>query len=102
MNNLLTIILTVITSTAFMSFVQFMISRRDKKKQDNSIEREVLRYLMFYIIQDIAGKVIAKQVITLEEKQMLNKMHKLYHEGLGGNGDAKLIMEIVDSLPLKT
>ena len=39
--------------------------------------------------------------ITLEDRRRLHEMHDCYHNDLGGNGDANLVMEGVDSLPLK-
>lgn len=39
--------------------------------------------------------------ITYEERKRLRDMHNCYHNKLGGNGDATLIMESVDELPLK-
>jgi hypothetical protein len=32
---------------------------------------------------------------------MLHKMHNVYHDGLGGNGDLDSLMSNVDELPLK-
>ena len=84
----------------FLGLVQFLISRKDKQKEQDSTEREALRYLMLYFIEDTASKIIAKGEITLEQKQMLHRWHALYHEGLGGNGDAAVVMEIIDELPI--
>jgi len=38
--------------------------------------------------------------ITYEERKRLRDMHSVYHNDLGGNGDADLIMASVDALPL--
>ena len=40
--------------------------------------------------------------ITFDERRRLHEMHDCYHNRLGGNGDADLIMKEVDELPLKT
>lgn len=102
MNTIITIILTAIGSAGFMSLIQFLINRHDKKKESNGTEREALRYLMLYIIEDTASKIIPKKEITLQQKQMLKKWYTLYHDGLGGNGDASLVMDIINGLPVKT
>lgn len=44
---------------------------------------------------------IDKGEITYDERHRFHQMHDCYHDGLGGNGDAKLIVEAVDDLPHK-
>jgi len=44
---------------------------------------------------------IAKGEIDFDDRKRLHAMHDCYHNGLHGNGDADLIMEAVDELPLK-
>ncbi len=39
--------------------------------------------------------------IDFDDRRRLREMHKAYHNGLGGNGDADAIMTAVDNLPLK-
>lgn len=81
------------------SFVQFLMSRHDKKKEAESDERKALRYLMLYIIQDTARELIASGKATMDEKRQLHQWHEVYHKGLGGNGDADKLIEAVDRLP---
>ena len=81
------------------SFVQFLINRRDKKKEKESAERKALRYLMLYIIQDTARELISDGKASMDEKRQLHQWHEVYHTGLGGNGDADKLMEAVDRLP---
>ena len=81
------------------SFVQFLINRSDKKKEKESAERKALRYLMLYIIQDTARELIAAKKATMDEKRQLHQWHDVYHNGLGGNGDADKLIEAVDRLP---
>lgn len=83
------------------SFVQFLINRRDKKKEKESAERKALRYLMLYIIQDTARELISDGKATMDDKRQLHQWHEVYHQGLGGNGDADKLMEAVDQLPFK-
>ena len=88
------------TVAAILTFSQFLISRHDKKKDKDSAEREALRYLMLYIIQERAKDMISKGSATMEEKRILRQWHDVYHNGLDGNGDAKNLMDAVDKLPL--
>ena len=44
---------------------------------------------------------IDKGEITYDERHRFHQMHDCYHDGLNGNGDAKLIVEAVDELPPK-
>lgn len=44
---------------------------------------------------------IEKGEITYDERHRFHQMHDCYHDGLKGNGDAKLIVEAVDELPPK-
>jgi len=82
------------------SFIQFLISRRDKKEEAESAERKALRYIMLYIIQERGKEMLSEGKATIEEKRSLRQWHDVYHKGLGGNGDADKLMEAVDTLPL--
>jgi hypothetical protein len=61
---------------------------------------KALRYLMLYVIQERAKQHIKDNSITLEERRSLHHWHALYHNQLGGNGDADDLMAQVDALPL--
>lgn len=93
-------ILSGIFGAGFLTFIQFLISRKDKQKEQESVERQALRYIMLYITQERAKELIANGKATVEEKRSLRQWHEVYHDGLGGNGDADKLMEAVDKLPL--
>ncbi len=44
---------------------------------------------------------IEQKEIAYDDRRRFHAMHDCYHNGLGGNGDADLIVEAVDELPLK-
>lgn len=88
------------TGAALISFLQFLIQRRDKKNESESVERQALRYIMLYITQERAKEMIAAGQTTVEELRVLRQWHQVYHEGLGGNGDADELMKAVGALPL--
>ena len=86
---------------AIVSLIQFLISRHDKKKAGESSERKALRYLMLYIIQERCKELLARGWTTLEERRSIGHWHDVYHNGLGGNGDADALLQQVKALPLQ-
>ena len=82
------------------TLVQFLIARHDKKQESESVEREALRYIMLYIIQERAKELLQAGSATMDEKRSLRQWHQVYHKGLGGNGDADNLMEAVSKLPM--
>lgn len=84
------------------ALVQFLVNRRDKRSGKADCQNKALRYLMLYIIQERAKQHIKDGQISLEDRRSLHHWHDLYHNGLGGNGDADALMEQVDHLHLDT
>ena len=84
------------------ALVQRRLNRKDKLEDQKDAHGKALRYIMLYIIQERAKQHIRDGSITLEERRALHHWHSLYHDGLGGNGDADALMEQVDRLPLNT
>lgn len=70
------------------------------RKGRKDAKAKALRYIMLYIIQERAKQHIKDQCITLEERRSLHHWHDLYHNGLGGNGDADALMAQVDHLQI--
>ncbi len=91
-------------ATGVMSIILYKIKRSDSKadaEQNKCVmQTTAVRYLMLHAIRDECEKHIARGQILYEDRRMLHKWHDLYHDELGGNGDAKLLMEAVDELPL--
>ena len=75
-----------------------LIQRRLTHKNAHS---KALRYLMLYVIQERAKQHIREGSITLDDRRSLHHWHALYHNELGGNGDADVLMAQVDNLPLE-
>lgn len=94
------------TGAALVAGVFSLIQSRRVKKEAQDDKKDAhnkaLRYLMLYIIQERAKAHIKDGSITLEERRSLHHWHNLYHNGLGGNGDADALMAQVDKLPLDT
>lgn len=85
-----------------VTLIQFFTNRCDKKNGKEDVQNKALRYIMLYIIEERAKQYIEHGSITLEKRRSLHHWHSLYHDGLGGNGDADALMAQVDKLQLDT
>ena len=88
--------------TGLFGLGKWLIDRRDRKSGKKDSQSKALRYLMLYIIQERAKQHIREGRISLEDRRALHHWHDLYHDGLGGNGDADALMEAVDRLLVDT
>ena len=88
--------------TGIMSIILYRMKRRDQNDDNKNVTRKALRYIMLYIIQERAKDHIREQEISLEDLRALHHWHDLYHNGLGGNGDADALMEQVEHLKITT
>ncbi len=77
----------------------------EKKLKDldtqNTAENEALRVILLDRIRHLGQSYIAAGEIDFDDRRIFHMMHSVYHDGLGGNGDADLVVEAVDELPLK-
>lgn len=91
-------------AAGIMSIILYKIKRNDSMKDAQAnkcvMQTTAVRYLMLHAIRNECEKFIVRGQISYEDRRMLHKWHDLYHDELGGNGDAKLLMEAVDKLPL--
>ena len=60
-----------------------------------------LKLILLDRILYLGQSYLNKGEVSIYDRQRLHAMHECYHNGLGGNGDADLIMRAVDELPLK-
>lgn len=96
--------------------VMWILNRRAKKKDDgdqnieqrlqameqqNKNQSEALKYIMYDRIRFLGQAYIAEGKIDFDDRRILNAMHKVYHNGLNGNGDLDELMKAVNALPLK-
>ena len=106
------------------ALIQWWMKRRAEKKdreQDKADEAEkqgkqedeakaaewetvkkALCYLMLYIIQERCKEIIAAEEVTPEELRSLHHWHDVYHNGLGGNGDADALMKRAEAVKIIT
>lgn len=87
--------------TGVCSAAQYLMRRGETRTERTDAQRKALRYIMLYIIQERAKEHLREKTIGLEERRSLHRWHDLYHEGLGGNGDADALMHQVDALQLR-
>lgn len=59
------------------------------------------RYIMFDRIRYLGQKYVAEKEVDFDDRRILNQMHDVYHDELGGNGDLDKLMKAVNTLPLK-
>lgn len=82
------------------------IAAEDKRhfdgiENDMSALKDGVKFILLDRILYLGDRYIERGEISIEEKMLLHKMHKVYHSRLNGNGDADVMMEAVDELPLK-
>lgn len=82
--------------------IQHRQKRKDAEAAENNVEMKALRYLMLYIIEERCKELIERGTVTLDELRSLHHWHEVYHEGLGGNGDADKLLKRVETLKLLT
>lgn len=104
----------------FFGMWQWRLNRK-AQKEDKAADREVVscaargreikqlqdtvnalivadRTILYDRIKHLAKSYIKRCYITVEEYEDLKRMHKVYHDELGGNGFLDAIMEEVDKL----
>lgn len=59
------------------------------------------KYIMFDRIRYLGQKYVAEKEVDFDDRRILNQMHDVYHNELGGNGDLKELMDAVNALTLK-
>lgn len=70
-------------------------------KDSDAAQSEALKLILLDRVLYLGKGYIDKGEISYDDRRRFHAMHKCYHTGLNGNGDADLIVEGVDALPLK-
>ena len=73
----------------------------DKAEDKDAALKQGIKLLLADKIQYLGLRYIEEGEVTFSNKKMLNEMHSVYHNGLGGNGDFDDLMEEFNELPLK-
>ena len=70
-------------------------------RSSDAAQSEALKQILLDRVLYLGQGYIAKGEISYDDRRRFHAMHDCYHKGLGGNGDADIIVEGVDALPLK-
>ena len=100
MDNLTTIIIAVLSSSALTALINGIIARQKEKREKDTGVTAGVRMLLYDRIKHLGKGYINRGTITTEELEDLISMHKIYHDDLNGNGFLDAIMRSVQSLPI--
>lgn len=73
----------------------------DRTEDKDAALKQGIKLLLADKIQYLGLRYIEEGEVTFSNKKMLNEMHSVYHNGLGGNGDFDDLMEEFNELPIK-
>lgn len=77
--------------------------RRIKDLEDEiAAQSKAMRFILLDRVLTLGQSYIDIGEISYDERRRFHMMHDCYHNDLGGNGDADLIVKAVDALPLKS
>lgn len=93
---IITIMVTLVSSTAFWSFIS---KRIDKKEAEKSAERRALLGLLHDRIYTLGNYYIDQGHISTADYDNFNYLYEPYN-ALKGNGTGKRIKVAVDNLPI--
>ena len=88
-----TILIAIISSSAFTTLLNFILNRVDKKSNIN----KALMCLLGYEIKGECRRLIKSKQATLDDLEQLEELNKIYRD-FGGNGYVKNLMEKVGRL----
>ena len=71
-------------------------------EDDITAQSKAMRFILLDRILTLGQSYIDAGEISYDERRRFHMMHDCYHNDLGGNGDADLIVKAVDALPPKT
>lgn len=70
-------------------------------RNSDAAQSEALKQILLDRVLYLGQGYIEKGEISYDDRRRFHAMHDCYHKGLGGNGDADIIVEGVDALPLR-
>ena len=76
-------------------------AKEDTETEELSALKQGMKWLLYDRIRFLGLAYIEGGAVDFDDRRVLREMHRVYHEGLGGNGDLAIIMRQVDDLPLK-
>lgn len=77
-----------------------MTTRMEELEKQNKALKDGMKYVLLDRILYLGHSYITKGEVSFDNRKRLGDMHNVYHNGLGGNGDADAVMHDVYELPL--
>ena len=79
-----------------------ILKKQEETDKQLLAQSQAIKFDLLDRIFHACNGYIKRGDITFEERKRIHEMHDCYHNGLGGNGDADLIIKEIDELPLRT
>lgn len=90
------IIIAVLSTSAFSTLLNFLLNRIDKKGNIN----KALMCLLGYEIKSECIRLLKNKHADFEDLEQLEELNKIYHD-MGGNGYVKNLLDKVSKLEVK-
>ena len=94
---ILTIIVAIIGSGLLNTFINRYFVNKDRKANENSLEKRSLKQLIYTTLSNKIEYVLCKNFATPEERHEIHMLHEVYKEW-GWNGDMDARMDKVFNL----
>lgn len=79
---------------------QEMAKRMEELEKQNKALKDGMKYVLLDRILYLGHSYIEDGQVSFDNRKRLGDMHTVYHNGLGGNGDADAVVHDVYELPL--
>lgn len=101
MDNATTIVLAIIGSGAFSTVVNAICNYYSDKRKDKDGVQSAIRLLLKDQLRYLCMRCIKQSWIYEDELDDLITMHRVYHDGLGGNGYLDTLLGKVKALEVR-
>ncbi len=95
------IILAIIGSGALSALISGVFALIQTKKSKHDGISAGVQQLLYDRIKYLCKSHLERGYIATNDLEDLERMHKIYHDDLNGNGFLKSLMEDVEKLPVK-
>ena len=100
---LITVLVTALTSSGFMSLILYLLQRRDRRKEKEAADTSAQTRMLIGLGHDrliyLTDKYVRRGAITLKEKRNLKFLYDPYSD-MGGNGDCRIGYDACQDLPV--
>jgi len=79
---------------------QELTARMEELEKQNKALKDGMKYVLLDRILYLGHSYITDGQVSFDNRKRLGDMHNVYHNGLGGNGDADVVIHDVYELPL--